>query len=337
MRVMRPPLDRVSAWWDTCRLVCFEARVLKSLGLILAHLILIAPLSVALAALLRLQAHQADLLVQFTAPALIACVGFGLLLLLFRLYPAALSALVISGLLVWANWPQWQPAASAPAPASPRFTLYSANLWGRNHDVEMIERSIKAANADILILIEISPEVRSQSDRLFADYPHRLYAGGSHRPASSAVISRYPLVNVPGTKHPETVAAFAETPLGPIHLMAAHLTRPWPFQPHSEQARQVEVLRHLRQNIQGPVILAGDFNAVSHGAIGRHIQTDLGLTPAPALLGTYPAFLPSPLAMAIDHVWHTPDLNLTRRLGQKNGSDHRPVIVQISRAAPPRP
>lgn len=319
------------------RAPCSEVRVLKILGLLLAHLILIAPLSVALAALLRMEAHQADLLVQFTAPAMIACLGFGLLLALLRLYPAALSALVVSGLLVFANWPQWRPANLAPDPSSPSFTLYSANLYVRNHDVEAIARSIKAANADVLILIEISPEVRAEADRLFADYPHRLYAGGGRRPASSAVISRYPLTNVPGAKHPETVAAMADTPLGPIHLMAAHLTRPWPFQPPSEQARQVGVLSQLRQDIQGPLILAGDFNAVSHGAIGRRIQSDLGLMPASAPLGTYPAKLPSPLAMTIDHVWHTPDLGLKRRLGLRNGSDHRPVIVQISRAAPPQP
>ena len=38
--------------------------------------------------------------------------------------------------------------------------------------------------------------------------------------------------------------------------------------------------------------------------------------------------------MTIDQVWRSPDLALLeRRLGRKNGSDHRPVVTRFTLAA----
>ena len=313
--------------------------MLKLLALILAHLVLLPPLMVAVATLARLDHRAADLLVQFSAPALIASLGLVGALFLLRLTPAALSGLVICGLLLAANAPQWwPPKGPAPAAAAPSISVYSANFWVYNQDMAAIARSIEAADADILILVELGEPARQQADTLFAAYPHRLYAGRGDHPAKSAIVSRYPLNPIDGPKHRETVAAIVQTPLGPISLIGAHLTRPWPFQPPHRQAEQVAALADLRASISGPLIMAGDFNAVAHGRIGRQVQSELGLIPAPAFPGTFPAKLPSPLGMTIDHVWHTPELTLTsRHLGVKNGSDHRPVITRLSRADPPRP
>jgi endonuclease/exonuclease/phosphatase (EEP) superfamily protein YafD len=45
--------------------------------------------------------------------------------------------------------------------------------------------------------------------------------------------------------------------------------------------------------------------------------------------------LPSALGITIDQVYASPDLAfVSRRLGQSTGSDHRPVVTEITRAAP---
>lgn len=311
--------------------------MLKLIATGAAGLILITPAMVAVAALGRIDHQAADLLVQFSAPAFVASLAFTLCLWALRLYPAAIAATLVSLSLLIANWPQWFPA-KITAETGPSLSLYSANLWVYNQDMEALARSIERADADILVLVELGPTGREQADHLFATYPHRLYAGRGDHPAKSAIISRYPLSAVQGPMHRETVAAVADTPLGPVTVVGAHMTRPWPFQPQINQVKQVEKLGELRRRLSGPVIMAGDFNAVSHGRIGRQIKADMQVIPAPAFPGTFPRKLPSILGMTIDHVWHTPDLALTsRRLGQANGSDHRPVIVQFSRAAPPQP
>ena len=311
--------------------------MLKLIANVTALLMLIPPLAVAVAALGRLDHRAADLLVHFTAPALIATLGLTLGLLILRLYPAATIGGLVSLALLVANWPQWVPPKTAPD-SHESFSVYSANLWVYNQDMKALARSIDRADADILILVELGATGREQADQLFADYPYRLYAGRGDHPAKSAILSRYPLSPVEGPKHRETVSAIAQTPLGPVTLIGAHLTRPWPYQPQANQMKQVDQLTELRRTLSGPLIMAGDFNAVSHGRIGRQIKQDMGLIPAPALLGTFPRKVLSLFGITIDQVWHTPDLSLiSRSLGLPNGSDHRSVITRFSRAAPPQP
>ena len=315
--------------------------MLKLFANLVACLVLIAPLGVAVAALARINHPAADLMVQFSAPALVATLALTLAVLALRLYPAVGAGVVVSLMLVAANWPQWVPQ-SVPQTSAPdsqqSLTLYNANLWVLNEDMEALTRSIAEADADILVLVELGQRAREQADQLFAAYPHRLYAGRGDHPTKSAILSRYPLTPIQGDKHHETVAAVAQTPLGPISLIGAHLTRPWPYHPPEAQVEQAQKLAELRQTIEGPLVMAGDFNAVSHGRIGRQIKDQMGLIPAPALLGTFPQKLPSPLNITLDQVWHTPDISLSeRRLGRANGSDHRPVIVRFSPAAPRQP
>src|SRR5690606_31070212 len=138
---------------------------------------------------------------------------------------------------------------------------------------------------------------------------------------------------------PESAAAVVRTPLGPLNVVAVHLTRPWPFQYQWGQITQVQDLAGFRQELTGPVIVAGDFNSVSTARIGRQMRDEAGLLPAPGWPGTWPAPAPATLSLTIDQVYRSPDLAfLDRGLGRATGSDHRPVVVRFTRAAaPPSP
>jgi endonuclease/exonuclease/phosphatase (EEP) superfamily protein YafD len=123
--------------------------------------------------------------------------------------------------------------------------------------------------------------------------------------------------------------------LGPVNVIGVHLTRPWPFQEQWGQISETMALTAIRRSLEGPVVVAGDFNSVSSARIGRQVKKDVGLVPAPGFPGTWPAALPAALGVTIDHVWRSPDLALTgRRLGRPTGSDHRPVVVELTRARP---
>lgn len=297
-----------------------------------------APAAVALSALSRIGHRWVDLLAQFTAPALAATLTLTLFYAVLRLRPAMIAGLGVTALLVLAAWPQWFPRGGAlPREGAPTLTLYSANLWARNTDIEAISRSIAEADADIVVLIELGDAPSAQLDRVLTGYPHRVLNARVDRPsgaARAAIASRYPLTAIPD--RPDrlvSVAATAQTPLGPVNIIGAHLTRPWPFQFQWGQINQTAALTAIRRDMTGPVIAAGDFNSVSSARIGRQIQAEAGLIPAPGWPGTWPAAAPSAIGMTIDQVWRSPDLALLdRKLGRKTGSDHRPVITRFTLA-----
>jgi endonuclease/exonuclease/phosphatase (EEP) superfamily protein YafD len=212
-----------------------------------------------------------------------------------------------------------------------------ACLWASGGIVALGE-----ADADILVLVELGQAPASRLDQLLPDYPHRVLIGqaraGDH--ARSIIASRYPILQ----RLPErpdglsAVGATVQTPIGPINVFGVHLTRPWPYQYQWGQISQVMALaERMKAAPDHAVIAAGDFNSVSSARIGKQIQSDLGLIPAPGGPGTWPSEIPAFAGITIDQVYRSPDLALiTRRLGEPTGSDHRPVITEFTRAQSPR-
>jgi len=278
-----------------------------------------------------------DLLAQFMAPMLITMLLLAAALGLFRMKVAAGTGVLTCLVLTLAVWPQWFPKASAPDPGAAVVRVYSANLFYLNNDTARIRRSIEAADADIVVLIELASDPAASVDELLAGYPHRassMRLDQTRGPSRSLIASRWPLTvraDPPDGLH--AVAATVRTPLGPVNVVGVHLTRPWPFQPSWGQISQTMALEAVVRDLTGPVLVAGDFNSVSSARIGKQIRGDIGLRPAPGFPGTWPSNLPSGLGITIDQVYASPDLAfISRRLGRPTGSDHRPVVTEITRA-----
>lgn len=304
----------------------------------LFQLMLAGPLMLGLLALSGVGHRWVDVLFQFTAPALILTAVLTAALLVARRKRAALVGLGATLALALAAAPQWFPPSATPRPGAPIVRLYSANLWALNADVEAIDASIDAADADILVLVELGDAPAARVDRMLADYPHRIATPRIDRPsgaARSVIASRWPLTAIrdrPDGLH--AVGATVRTPIGPLNVMGVHLTRPWPFQEQWGQISQTMALDAVVADLTGPVVVAGDFNSVSSARIGRQIRRDLGLFPAPGFPGTWPAAAPSALGVTIDQVYRSPDLAfVSRRLGRPTGSDHRPVVTELTLAA----
>ncbi|WP_054109910.1 endonuclease/exonuclease/phosphatase family protein [Brevundimonas sp. AAP58] len=295
------------------------------------------PLVIALASLSGHGHRWVDILAQFVGPALVAATLLvGAALLLRSKVAVGVTGLVLATVIA-AGSPQWLPTRGWAA-KEPGFTLYFANLYVGNDDVETIARSVEDANADIVVLIEIGDGVRPGLDRVLADYPYRTSTPrveGGAGPSTMLIASRWPLTPRPiELTHMFAVAAEVETPSGPVTIGGIHLTRPWPFQYQWAQIIQTQGLLEWRKGVEGPLVLAGDFNSVSSARIGRMIRSEGGLIAAPGWPGTWPSFLPAWAGMTIDQVYRTPDIALTRRrVGRDNGSDHRPVVVRMVRSA----
>ena len=313
--------------------------VLRLILNLLAVGLLGAPLAVAVAALTGIGHRWLDILTQFTAPALFATGGVVVILLLLRLWPAVLLGIVTLGLLALAIWPQWMPDRGTAVAGGPTLSLYSANVLWENNDVPAIAASVRAANADVVILIELGNGPAERIEQILAAYPHRVGSpaiGRGGKPARSVIASRYPLTEIPDRPDGlHAVGAVVQTPLGPVNIVGVHLTRPWPFRYQWGQISQTMALAEVRRDLTGPVIVAGDFNAVSGARIGRQVQAQVGVIPAPGFPGTWPTSIPSFAGITIDQVYRSPDLALLeRRLGLANGSDHRPVVTRFGLAQP---
>jgi endonuclease/exonuclease/phosphatase (EEP) superfamily protein YafD len=305
---------------------------------VLSVLALLVPLGLALLVLTGMTNKVVDIVAQFTAPALVVAVVLTGLVASLRLKVGTMVGSATCVALLIAVAPQWWPPGPRADNRAPAVRLYAANLYYLNDDVAAIGRSVAQANADVVVLIELGAGPASRSDDILKDYPHRtVSARMDHtRGASRTLIgSRYPLSDtIDPADGVQAVATTAQTPLGPVTVVGAHLTRPWPFMNPWGQISQAMALQALIRDTAGPVILAGDFNSISSGRVGRQIQRDIGLHPAPGFPGTWPADLPAPLGVTIDQVYASRDLAfVSRRLGRPTGSDHRPVIVEITRAA----
>lgn len=297
-----------------------------------------APLLFAVAALSGIDHRWVDILCQFLAPVLIATIALALAFLLIRQRRWAAVAAGVAVLLLAAVWPEWFPPAGEARPGAPILRLYAANVWTGNTDADAIGTSIQRADPDIVVLVEIGPGTDRRLLAALDGYPHRVGRPRLDRPNSSArtvIASRYPLEAIRTRSDGlNALGARIDTPLGPVNVLGVHLTRPWPFMPAEGQITQAAALAARLRALNGPVIVAGDFNSVSDARIGRQIKAQTGLIPARGFPGTWPAALPSPLAVTIDQVWRSPELAFVeRRVLGPVGSDHRPVVVEFTRAA----
>lgn len=277
-----------------------------------------------------------DLLALFPAPAFACAVVLTALALAVKAPRAGGLMLSVAALLAAAAWPQWFPPRADPERDGPAMTVYSANLWARNPDVEAQIRSVQKADADILMLVEVGDAVAARLDRLTAGYPYRVTSrvhDGANGRSRTVIASRWPLTETRFSDPVWGLEAVAATPVGPVRLTATHMTRPWPFQYQWGQLNHAERLAQLKGDDTRPFILAGDFNSVSTARVGKLIKNLNGAWAAPGWPGTWPSFVPGPFRVTIDQVYYSPKLALiSRRLGRANGSDHSPVITTFRRA-----
>lgn len=137
---------------------------------------------------------------------------------------------------------------------------------------------------------------------------------------------------------PSVVATPADGGSGPT-IVAVHTLAPLPpVLPDWKRDLQFTAAACSGDN----VIMAGDFNAtLDHFAgiqptDGAHLGNcaDAALASDNAAVGTWPTALPALLGAPIDHVLTTPNWTVTGtrviESHDKYGSDHRPILVQLS-------
>jgi endonuclease/exonuclease/phosphatase (EEP) superfamily protein YafD len=237
--------------------------------------------------------------------------------------------------------------ALAPAPrqaiaaGGTPLRIMSVNINFQHHDTQRLVAIIKAAQPDILVLIEDAPEVRRDIAKRVGNLPYHAETGIDARAVS--IDSRFPLVDVRAEStdyvaHILTARLALPTPEGAraILLIAAHPLVPLLAWKAEQRKKALEYMAERAGAAQIPVILAGDLNLTPHSPYftrlerrGRLRDTASGRAPAPTWLSPV-----APFGLRIDHVLVSPEIGvIARRVSPGFGSDHRGLIVDL--ALPP--
>jgi endonuclease/exonuclease/phosphatase (EEP) superfamily protein YafD len=228
------------------------------------------------------------------------------------------------------------PTATA-APAAVPLRIASANLLFLNHSHAAVIAWARATQPEVLLFLEATAEWRSALTPLVADYPHRRYVTDrSHH--GLLLLSRWPITDVvtrPTAQQDLRPVLFSTiTKQGvPLRLGAMHAT--WPMRPAEarQRARDLAVLAaEAARRGPLPFVGLGDLNISPFSPHFAVLLREGGLRSAAAGRGwqpTWPAPFP-PLGIQIDHALVSPEVQVQDfRRGTPNGSDHRPIIVDV--------
>lgn len=293
---------------------------------------MIAVVMEAIAAVCLVNPHQpqAYLIDIFSVPILTGFVVMTAALILLRQRWAAPLAVLACVMMVVAIAPQAMPQQAAPDRTQAPLRLVFANLLIRNTTPEKLVPWVQARKPDIVAMVEADPGSRAALFKaLQTDLPYKVTR------YDMVVLSRYPLSHLrPRPAGFALITVDVATPQGRLNLAVAHLTRPWPFTAPQDQRRQ---FARLADSLEGSMdenfVMVGDFNTPPLASGMHDFTRATGLHTAPALRGTWPTFLPSLLRVTIDNAMASRDISLQRRkVGGFDGSDHRPICVDIFRA-----
>ena len=200
------------------------------------------------------------------------------------------------------------------------FTLYQKNMYYLNADFSGLEADIRAAAPLALTLQEVSPPNLALLDALQDILPHRLHCPDQGRGATVATA----LTPVPGGKvcAPGLAALQVEREGTTLWIVSVHLYWPWPYR----QADHTAALLPILEGLEGPVVMAGDFNMVRWGASVRALAAAARVRPVGATAGTYLGFAPW-LRLPIDHAFAPGGGRVAYREGF--GSDHLGLLAEL--------
>jgi endonuclease/exonuclease/phosphatase (EEP) superfamily protein YafD len=226
-----------------------------------------------------------------------------------------------------------KPTGGAP------FTVLHANILLGKADPHAIVSLVDEHEPDVLTVVELTPAGhRGLLDAGLAErlpYSHVSTASGGN---GTGIYSRHPLADE--QRHDgyitELLSSRIAVPGGPKPLVfAVHPVPPWPRHPEA-WVRELAAIRQMLAKIpddEGPVIVAGDFNATFDHKRYRDLLTgryrDAAIEVGAGHLATYHSDLRIPAIIGIDHVVVRDAAVTEVGVVDLPGSDHRGIRASL--------
>ncbi|MPZ53935.1 MAG: hypothetical protein GEU79_14580 [Acidimicrobiia bacterium] len=298
-------------------------------------MILVAVVSVALAAVSLLaffgdQWWILDLVASFR-PQLALAVGVGAgLLLMARWWRTGVAVAVVAAINLAVVVPVFM-GEPAEGPGSIRIMSY--NLLASNEDFAEVVDFIERTDADVVVLHEASRPWEVALGSAGLDY-QVTRSRTEDLIFGTVVLTRDPVeITSYGFSAEEPRAI--EISLYGISILAIHPLAPSTEERIAIRNGQFAWYTDWVTARSGDLIVVGDFNATPWSHPFRQFVADTGLANSQNGFGlelSYPARSIAPMQVSIDHLLHSDGLGVVRReLGPPMGSDHLPLIVDLTR------
>ena len=253
----------------------------------------------------------------------------------WKFVPIAIMCVLINGIYVVPYYRLY--AKRDEHRSSTQLRLLHANVLKNNTNYAAVLQLISTNNPDLLVLQEVTDDWTEQTKPLKAAYPFSEVVslpGG----AGMAVFSRHAfadvqVLNLDTSTH---VAILARLNINekPISVLAMHPTTPITPTKFKNRNLQFREAATLLNSIKGSKVLVGDLNTTMWSPYFTTLIRRSGLRDARLGFGlgtSWPMPLPPLLRLPIDHCLVSDDVQVDGfRIGPRIGSDHRPVIVDLS-------
>ncbi|HEX4128689.1 MAG TPA: endonuclease/exonuclease/phosphatase family protein [Pirellulales bacterium] len=253
-------------------------------------------------------------------------------------------AAIAGALAAWNFWyvaPLYFASTSDGRPVATRpIHIVSANVFRWSTDHLPAVHYLRDNGADLVLLIEITPEWAESLEALRSRYP-TMHVFAREDSFGLALLSRVPLdaVEVEESSSGVPLVIARLTIDGrPLAVIGAH--PPPPISASAAQRRN-EALVHLATVVRrqsGPRIVAGDLNITSWSPYfqdlvreTRLIDSRLGRGIQPTWQFDFPFIAPPALRLPIDHCLVSEDITIIdRHVGPFIESDHLPIEVRFT-------
>jgi endonuclease/exonuclease/phosphatase (EEP) superfamily protein YafD len=244
----------------------------------------------------------------------------------------AVSGLAALGHVLWLAPGMLGASASVDDGISLRVVSANINYW--NVDFGPIIDEIGSYGADVIVLQEARTQVQGRLLDAFEDqYPYHVFQEEESGNAA-ATFSKHPLED-PRIRSLQTkplITVGVEVSGVIVQVWNVHAASPTSDERREIRDSQLDELREMALEEDGPLVLAGDFNTTMwHQPLRKLVDagfSDAHWSVGRALAGTWG---PRDVGVAgLDHVLISDELGVIGiREGIGEGSDHRPLIVDL--------
>ncbi len=219
------------------------------------------------------------------------------------------------------------------------FKIYSANIERNNRNLSGLTSELNKIDPDIVLLTEVTPGHINQLQKTIESFPYHLECTPFGKlNIGTVLLSKFPIINYRYTQLSELGNLLVESMLNinqkKVMFYAIHATNPSLTKYFDDRQKQFLDLSDRISRQSMPTIIAGDFNATPYSPTFRRLLQATGLRDSRAGFGwqpSWPTYFPL-FWLPIDHILVSPDFQvLLRTTGSYIGSDHYPVIAELSR------
>lgn len=236
-------------------------------------------------------------------------------------------------------------SAADPGPAAGPVRVLTTNVFTGFGDPDVLVEQVRQRQVDLLVVVEITPGFENAlvADGLDELLPYRIGASAWGADGTQ-VWSRWPIAEVPGggSSPYKMVSGVVRLPSGQsVTVTGVHPQSPIPNFVQ-QWRRDVATIDRRAREVEGPQIIAGDFNASrDHRVFRRILEDGTGLVDAAEVIGVgggaWPGFTwPAsgrvlPPLVRLDHVLVTRDSFGVTEVSTVRipGSDHLAVYAEL--------